>query len=230
MRQSLIARNERDLAGLDLCDTPPNFGSLRCCDVSGNVVGQTLQNTVGEFRPLRSGKLLCLFENEGAQCDGADEGNCSRKLQLPTLLSITERLQSAPLMKTLIEEFKSFILKGNVVTLAVGVIIGVAFGKIVDSVVKDIITPLIGMVGGSPDFSGLHIKSIMIGNFINAAISFLILAAVVFFLIVKPYNLLMAKFEKKEEAKPAGPPPATLDDVIAELKALRQTVADSAKK
>ncbi len=86
MRQSLIARNERDLAGLDLCDTPPKFGSLRCCDVRGDVVGQTLQNTVGEFRPLRSGKLLCLFENEGSQRDGADEDNCSRKLQLPTLL------------------------------------------------------------------------------------------------------------------------------------------------
>ena len=124
-------------------------------------------------------------------------------------------------MNNLIEEFKSFVLKGNVITLAVGVIIGGAFGKIVDSMVKDIITPLIGMIGGSPDFSGLHIKSIMIGNFINAAISFLILAAVVFLLIVKPYNLLMAKFEKKEEAKPAGPPPATLDDVVAAIKTLK---------
>jgi large conductance mechanosensitive channel len=139
-------------------------------------------------------------------------------------------------MKQLLEEFKSFILKGNVVTLAVGVIIGVAFGKIVDSMVKDIITPLIGMIGGSPDFSGIAIGAnkvvkdgkevleggIMIGNFINAAISFLILAAVVFFLIVKPYNMLMAKFEKKEEPKPAGPPPATLDDVVAALKDLKK--------
>ena len=124
-------------------------------------------------------------------------------------------------MKNLVEEFKSFILKGNVITLAVGVIIGGAFGKIVDSMVKDIITPLIGMVGGAPDFSGLHIKSIMIGNFINAAISFLILAAVVFFLIVKPYNSLMEKFEKKPAPTPAGPPPATLDDVVAALKSLK---------
>ena len=124
-------------------------------------------------------------------------------------------------MKNLIEEFKSFVLKGNVITLAVGVIIGGAFGKIVDSVVKDIITPLIGMIGGAPDFSSLHIKSIMIGNFINAAIAFLILAAVVFFVIVKPYNMLMAKMEKKEEAKPAGPPPATLDDVVAAIKTLK---------
>ena len=136
-------------------------------------------------------------------------------------------------MKNLIEEFKSFILKGNVITLAVGVIIGGAFGKIVDSMVKDIITPLIGLLGGTPDFSGIAIGAhktmkdgkeileggIMIGNFINAAISFLIMAAVVFFLIVKPYNLLMAKFEKGEEPKPAGPPPATLDDVVAAIKA-----------
>ena len=124
-------------------------------------------------------------------------------------------------MKNLVEEFKSFVLKGNVITLAVGVIIGVAFGKIVDSMVKDIITPLIGMLGGSPDFSGIHIKGIMIGNFINAAISFLILAAVVFLLIVKPYNILMAKFEKGQEPKPAGPPPATLEDVVAAIKSLK---------
>ncbi|MEO6741886.1 MAG: large conductance mechanosensitive channel protein MscL [Chthoniobacteraceae bacterium] len=125
-------------------------------------------------------------------------------------------------MKNLVEEFKSFILKGNVITLAVGVIIGGAFGKIVDSMVKDVITPFIGMVGGAPDFSGLHIKSIMIGNFINATISFLILAAVVFFVIVKPYNHLMEKFEKKPAPTPAGPPPATLEDVVAALKDLKK--------
>ena len=125
-------------------------------------------------------------------------------------------------MKNLIEEFKTFILKGNVITLAVGVIIGGAFGKIVDSMVKDIITPIIGMVGGQPDFSALQIKSIMVGNFLNAAIAFLIMAGVVFLLIVKPYNILMAKVEKKEAAKPAGPPPATLDDVVAALKDLKK--------
>ena len=58
----------------------------------------------------------------------------------------------------------------------------------------------------------------MIGNFLNAAIAFLIMAAVVFFLIVKPYNALMSRFERKEEPKPAGPPPATLDDVVVALK------------
>ncbi|MEO6788822.1 MAG: MscL family protein, partial [Chthoniobacteraceae bacterium] len=110
---------------------------------------------------------------------------------------------------------------------------------------KDIITPLIGLVGGAPDFSGIAIGAkqamdpkthapllnaagnpvleggIMIGNFINAAISFLILAAVVFFIIVKPYNHLMEKFENKPAPAPAGPPPATLDDVVAAIKTLK---------
>ncbi len=149
-------------------------------------------------------------------------------------------------MKKLIEEFKSFVLKGNVITLAVGVIIGGSFGKIVDSMVKDIITPIIGLVGGTPDFSGIAIGArqaldpktgapiftaagkpvleggIMIGNFLNAAVSFLIMAAVVFFLIVKPYNALMARFEKKEEPTPGTPPPATLDDVVAAIKELKR--------
>ena len=148
-------------------------------------------------------------------------------------------------MKSLIDEFKSFILKGNVITLAVGVIIGGAFGKIVDSMVKDIITPFIGLLGGTPDFSGIALGArhaldpktkaplinavgqpvleggIMIGNFLNATIAFLIMAAVVFFLIVKPYNALMARFEKKAPPTPSGPPPATLDDVVVAIKSLK---------
>ena len=112
---------------------------------------------------------------------------------------------------SVIQEFKSFVLKGNVVDLAVGVVIGAGFGKVVESVVKDIITPLIGMVGGQPDFSAVSIKSIMIGNFINAALAFLILAAVVFFLVVKPMNHLIALTMKKAEEKPATQPPIPED-------------------
>ena len=112
---------------------------------------------------------------------------------------------------SVIQEFKSFVLKGNVVDLAVGVVIGAGFGKVVESVVKDIITPLIGMVGGQPVFSAVSIKSIMIGNFINAALAFLILAAVVFFLVVKPMNRLIALTMKKAEEKPATQPPIPED-------------------
>ena len=87
--------------------------------------------------------------------------------------------------------FKDFIMRGNVVDLAVAVIIGAAFGGIVDSMTKDIITPVIGMIGGQPDFSALKIGTICIGNFINALISFLIKAFVVYYTIVKPFSALM---------------------------------------
>ncbi len=94
--------------------------------------------------------------------------------------------------------------------LAVGVIIGAAFGDIVKSMVKDVITPLIGLAGGKPDFSALHLGPIMIGNFLNAVVSFLIMAAVVFFVLVKPMNQLMARLKK-----PTPPPaPATPEDVL----------------
>ena len=112
---------------------------------------------------------------------------------------------------SVIQEFKAFVLKGNVVDLAVGVVIGAGFGKVVESMVKDIITPLIGMVGGQPDFSAVKVSSIMIGNFINAALAFLILAAVIFFLVVKPMNHLIALTMKKAEEKPAAPPPVAED-------------------
>lgn len=122
----------------------------------------------------------------------------------------------------MLDEFKKFILKGNVLDLAVGVIIGGAFGKIVDSMVKDVIMPLVGKIGGQPDFSSIAIGAtkvmkdgkevleggIMIGNFLNAVVGFLILAAVVFFVIVKPANALMARMVKKEDPGPPPPPPA----------------------
>jgi large conductance mechanosensitive channel len=111
----------------------------------------------------------------------------------------------------IIEEFKTFIAKGNVMDLAVGVIVGAAFGDIVKSMVKDVITPLIGLVGGKPDFSAIHLGPLMIGSFLNAVISFLILAAVVFFVLVKPMNHLMAKMKKPEA--PAAPI-ATPEDVL----------------
>jgi large conductance mechanosensitive channel len=104
--------------------------------------------------------------------------------------------------------FKKFILRGNVVDLAVGVIIGAAFGAIVKSAVEDVMTPLIGLAGGAPDFSDIRVPStsIMIGKFLNALISFLIQAAVVYFVIVVPVNKLLDHM-KKEEPKPEPVPP-----------------------
>jgi large conductance mechanosensitive channel len=106
--------------------------------------------------------------------------------------------------------FKEFVLKGNVVDLAVGVIIGAAFGGIVDSMTKDVITPIIGVIGGQPDFSAIKIGAINIGNFLNAVISFLIKATVVYFVIVKPFQALMARMYPPP---PPGAPPAAPPDV-----------------
>jgi len=105
--------------------------------------------------------------------------------------------------------FKDFVLRGNVVDLAVGVIIGAAFGGIIDSVTKDVITPIIGMAGGQPDFSAIKAGPIGLGNFLNAVIAFLIKAAVVYFVIVKPFTALMARMNPAPVS--TAPPPVTKD-------------------
>lgn len=95
------------------------------------------------------------------------------------------------------EEFKKFIMKGNVVDLAVAVVVGTAFGAVVTSLVSDLITPLLGAIGGQPDFSSLSFtinnSQFMYGSFINAVLSFLIISAVIFFLIVRPLNKLQER-------------------------------------
>src|SRR6185437_10758940 len=92
-------------------------------------------------------------------------------------------------------DFKAFILRGNVVDLAVGIVIGAAFGAVVAAFVKDLITPFIAAIGGKPDFSTvgftINHSRFLVGDFINAIVSFLIIAAVVFFFVVRPVNALM---------------------------------------
>lgn len=109
----------------------------------------------------------------------------------------------------IIKEFKSFAMRGNVVDMAVGVIIGGAFGKIVSSVVDDLIMPIIGMITGGIDFSGLKLSigdaSITYGNFIQNVVDFLIIAFCIF-LMIKGLNRLSSKKEepkKEEEPKPS---------------------------
>jgi large conductance mechanosensitive channel len=97
--------------------------------------------------------------------------------------------------------FRDFILRGNVVDLAVAVIMGAAFGNVVNSVVRNIITPLIALAGGAPDFSAIRTGPLMWGNLLNDILSFLILAVIVYFVIVVPVNRLLARL------KPAEPPP-----------------------
>jgi large conductance mechanosensitive channel len=100
----------------------------------------------------------------------------------------------------MLKEFRAFILRGNLIDLAVAVVIGTAFTAVVTALVKDLITPLIGAaVDGKADFSGLSFSirgsKFLYGEFINALISFLIVAAVCFFLIIKPVNALMVRFK-----------------------------------
>lgn len=107
-------------------------------------------------------------------------------------------------MKKILDEFKAFILRGNVIDLAIAVVIGAAFGAVVTALVKDILTPLIAAIAAQPDFSNLtftinHSK-FLYGDFINAVISFIILAAVIFFFVVKPINFLMSR--RKQELPP----------------------------
>jgi large conductance mechanosensitive channel len=115
--------------------------------------------------------------------------------------------------------FKEFVLRGNVVDLAVGVIIGAAFGGVVDSLTKDIISPIIGQILGQPDFSAVKIGTIMIGNFINAVIAFIIRAAVIYFFIVKPFQALMAKMYPPP-APGAPPPPSPEIQLLTEIRDL----------
>jgi large conductance mechanosensitive channel len=103
----------------------------------------------------------------------------------------------------MLKEFKTFILRGNVVDLAVGIVIGAAFGAVVTALVKDLITPLVGILGKF-DFSALHFvvnkSNFLIGDFLNAVVSFVILAAVIFFFVVRPVNTLVSRNKKEVTA------------------------------
>ena len=109
----------------------------------------------------------------------------------------------------MLKDFRQFILRGNLVDLAVAVVIGAAFGAVVSAMVADLITPLIAAIGGNPDFNALaftiHGSTFRYGHFLNALLSFLIVAAVVFFLVIKPVNALMARYR----TEPPVDPPST---------------------
>ncbi len=105
------------------------------------------------------------------------------------------------------KDFRAFLLRGNVVDLAVGIIIGAAFSSVVNALVKDMITPLIAALLGKPHFDQLDFtvngSHFLFGDFVNAAFSFLLIAAVVFFLIIKPINNLTARFRHEPPPDPS---------------------------
>jgi large conductance mechanosensitive channel len=110
-----------------------------------------------------------------------------------------------PPMPEILKEFRAFILRGNLVDLAVAVVIGTAFTAVVNAVVRDLITPLIAAIFGKPMFDALAFtingSRFAYGDFLNALLTFLIVAAVVFFLVIKPVNMLMARLRTEPDVE-----------------------------
>jgi large conductance mechanosensitive channel len=106
----------------------------------------------------------------------------------------------------LLGEFRSFLLRGNVIDLAVAVVIAVAFAAVVTSLVEDLLTPLIGAIFGEPDFSTLSFtinnSVFTYGNFVNALLSFVLIALAIFFVVVKPVNAMIARSRREPPPDP----------------------------
>ncbi len=102
--------------------------------------------------------------------------------------------------------FKAFLLRGNVVDLAVGVVVGVAFGAVVTAFVKDLLTPLVAALFGKPNFAGLSFtinnSKFLYGDFINAVVAFVVVAAVIYYFVVVPFAALIARSHKEPPADP----------------------------
>jgi large conductance mechanosensitive channel len=115
--------------------------------------------------------------------------------------------------------FKQFILRGNVIDMSVGVVVGAAFATVVSAFTKDLLTPLIAAIVGKPDFSAIkftvHNSMFAIGDFINAAISFLLVAAAVYFFVVTPVNMLVARMRKAPA--PADPTTKKCPECLSEI-------------
>lgn len=112
-------------------------------------------------------------------------------------------------MVGLLKEFRNYLMRGNVVDLAVAVVIGAAFAGVVNALTDDIIMPIIGIFGGAPDFStntfSINGSEFKWGHFVTQFISFVIIAAVIFFVVIKPMNLLMERIKRGQ----GTPDPAT---------------------
>ncbi len=114
---------------------------------------------------------------------------------------------------------KQFLLRGNVVDLAVGVVIGAAFGAVVTEFTKDLLTPLIAAIVGKPDFSAIQFEingsKFLLGNFVNAAVSFLLIGTAVYYLVVVPVNALIARAHRDD--KPADPTTKKCPECLSEI-------------
>ena len=119
----------------------------------------------------------------------------------------------------MLDGFKKFILRGNVVDMAVGVVIGAAFGGVITALTKDLLTPLIAAIVGKPDFSAIHFTirgtPFPVGDFINAIVSFLLIASVIYFFVVLPVNTLVARMKRGE--KPPDPTTKKCPECLSEI-------------
>ena len=119
----------------------------------------------------------------------------------------------------MLDGFKKFILRGNVVDMAVGVVIGAAFGGVVTALTTDLLTPMIAAIVGKPDFSAvqmtIHGTLFPLGHFINACVSFLLIAAAIYFFVVTPINALVARMHKAD--KPADPTTKKCPECLSEI-------------
>jgi large conductance mechanosensitive channel len=123
----------------------------------------------------------------------------------------------------LLNDFKAFLLRGNVVDLAVAVVIGAAFGAVVTALVQDLVTPLIAALGGKQDFASLHFtihnSTFLYGDFINKVITFVVIAAAIFFFVIAPLNALIARARTEPPADPTTKKcPECLSEIPAEAK------------
>ena len=128
--------------------------------------------------------------------------------------------------------FREFVLRGNLVELAVAVVMGVALGALVSALIADLVTPLIAALGGEPDFGGLSFtingSQFRYGHFINALLTFLVIAAVVYFLVIKPVAALFERSAPKQRAAARRACPECLSDIPAAARRCAFCSAESA--
>ncbi len=129
-------------------------------------------------------------------------------------------------MKNLVKEFKEFAFKGNIIELAIAFVLGAAFATVVSSLVENVLLPIVAAIFGQPDFSGISIHigeaEILYGSFLNAVISFLLIAIALFFFVVKPYKAIEAQKEQEEEAPAEDPGPSEVELLTQIRDALRR--------
>lgn len=122
----------------------------------------------------------------------------------------------------MLKGFRDFLVRGNLIELAVAFVIGLAFASVVTSFVDNILMPIIGKFGGQPDFSGIDVLDIPVGAFINDLVSFVLIAAAVYFIVVVPYNRIR-ELRKKEEPEEAE----QLEETVLLLREIRDALVRS---